>query len=163
MSGLVGTGHKVWSGLYLFSSTVGFIILMVLLQVFYISPYQISTWWYKGFLLIACMAVSILIFGGAVIGLWHLWETRIVEREGYDDDGITVDKTNHNENLTPKDSSLKHPSKSTLVKYGVRPEFKGKFAGQVLFLRYMYIPHEESFINVGLAWQLFSFLYVFLK
>ncbi|PON78701.1 Cytochrome b245, heavy chain [Trema orientale] len=124
MSGLVGTGHKLWSGLYLISSTLGFIILMVLLQVFYISPYGISKWWYRGLLLMACMTLSILIFGGAVVGLWHLWETRLLESKGYEDDGIKVDKAHHNENATPKDSSLKNPSKSTLIKYGARPDFK---------------------------------------
>ncbi|PON78697.1 Cytochrome b245, heavy chain [Trema orientale] len=128
MSGLVGTGHKGWSGLYLISSAVGFITLMVLLQVFYINPYGISKWWYKALLFIACMAISILIFGGVVVALWHLWETRVSEREGHDDDGTKVDKVYHNENLTQQDSGLKNPLKSTLIKFGARPDFKEIFA-----------------------------------
>ncbi|XP_062095674.1 ferric reduction oxidase 6-like [Humulus lupulus] len=128
MSGLVGTGHKVWSGLYLVSSTIGFIILMVWLQIFYINPYGISTWWYKGLLIMACMALSILIFGGSVIGLWRLWETRILEKEGYGDGVIKFDKKQHNENTTLKESSVKSPTKSTLLKYGTRPDFEEIFA-----------------------------------
>ena len=124
MSGLVGTGHKVWSGLYLISSTVGFILLLGLLNMFYINPQGITEWWYKGLLLMACMTASILIFGGAVIGLWHLWETRISERERDEDDAIKVEKKTHEETLTRKDSPAS-PVDSTHVNYGARPDFKG--------------------------------------
>lgn len=131
MSGLVGTGHKVWSGLYIISSTLGLIILMALLEIFYINPYGITKWWYKGLLLIGCMTVSILVFGGAVVGLWHLWETRVSEREGYDDT-IEVDTTKYNETLTRKDS-LGVPTNSTHIKYGTRPDFNGMFHCHIFF------------------------------
>ncbi|GMN59479.1 hypothetical protein TIFTF001_028563 [Ficus carica] len=127
MSGLVGTGHKVWSGLYIISSTLGLIILMALLEIFYINPYGITTWWYKGLLLIACMTVSIVVFGGAVVGFWHLWETRMSERDGYEDDTIKVDTTQHNETLTEK-GFLGVTTSSTRIKYGARPDFKEIFA-----------------------------------
>lgn len=132
MSGLVGTGHKVWSGLYIISSTLGLIILMALLEIFYINPYGITTWWYKGLLLIACMTVSIVVFGGAVVGFWHLWETRMSERDGYEDDTIKVDTTQHNETLTEK-GSLGVTTSSTRIKYGARPDFKGMFPGHIFF------------------------------
>ncbi|CAM8904071.1 unnamed protein product [Rhodiola kirilowii] len=53
ISGLVGTGDNVWSGLYIISSIVGFIVLLGLLDVYYINPFHVTTWWYKGLLFIA--------------------------------------------------------------------------------------------------------------
>lgn len=110
---------------------------MVLLQVFYINPYGIYKWWYKGLLLMACMALSILIFGGAVVCLWHLWETRIAEREGYEDGAMNADQAQHNENVTPRDSFLKNPSSSTLTKYGERPDFKGMFTALLVMSSFL--------------------------
>ena len=119
MSGLVGTGHRVWSGLYLVVSTFGFIALMGLCEAFYIIPYGIKQWWYKGLILIACMALSVLVFGGSLIGLWHLWETK---KHNKDDINFDVDETPA---LHSKSSTEGPVTNRTRLTYGVRPDFKG--------------------------------------
>ncbi|TQD96059.1 hypothetical protein C1H46_018401 [Malus baccata] len=127
MSVLVGTGHNVWSGLYIISSTVGFVILMGLLDIFYINPFRISSWWYKGLLFIACMVFSVFIFGGLVVGLWHLWERRISEKEQFEDAKLNADKAGHGETVAHKDSHQKVLAKLTGIRYGARPNFKEIF------------------------------------
>ncbi|KAK8510285.1 hypothetical protein V6N12_008158 [Hibiscus sabdariffa] len=121
MSPLVGTGNNVWSGLYVFTSTVGFIVLMALLRIFYIKPYYVSTWWYLGLLLILCMVASVVIFGGVVIGLWHLWEKKVSAKVEEDNDRTKV------ESVANK-YSQKNVESSTIVQYGTRPDFKEIFA-----------------------------------
>ena len=79
MSVLVGTGDNFWSGLYVISSTVGFVILLALLYVYYIAPFHIETWWYKGLLYLICMVASVVIFGGSVVAMWHIWENIIFD------------------------------------------------------------------------------------
>ncbi|KAK8987158.1 hypothetical protein V6N11_055470 [Hibiscus sabdariffa] len=123
MSPLVGTGNNVWSGLYVFISTVGFIVLMALLRIFYIKPYDVSTWWYLGLLLIVCMVASVVIFGGVVIGLWHLWEKKVTAKVEEEDNDKTKDET-----VANKYSSQKNVESSTIVQYGTRPDFKEIFA-----------------------------------
>ena len=86
MSVLVGTGNNRWSGLYVISSTLSFVILMYLLDIFYINRLGMSSWWYKGLLFVICMLASVFIFGGLVVGLWHLWERRNAAREACEDD-----------------------------------------------------------------------------
>ena len=127
MSALVGTGHNVWSGLYLIISTVGFVILMALLRIFYINPYQVSTWWYQGLLFIACMVASVIIFGGLVIGLWYLWDKKVSARddEHEKNDRIKVESSQSNETVAHKDLTQKNLQSSTIIKYGSRPDFKG--------------------------------------
>lgn len=125
MSVLVGTGHKVWSGLYIISSTIGFIFLMGLLDTLYMEPYSISSWWYKGLLFMACMAVSIVTFGGFVVGLWHLWEKGTQAEEGCEDCVINVEKAQHDETVTQKNLHLKRTSNFTSIQYGSRPHFAG--------------------------------------
>ncbi|KAF3440643.1 hypothetical protein FNV43_RR18927 [Rhamnella rubrinervis] len=123
MSVLVGTGHKVWSGLYIISSTVGFIILMGLLDIFYINPYSIHSWWYKGLLFMVCMAASIVIFGGFVIALWHLWEKRTSAEEECEEGMINVDQAQHDETVTHKNLRVENPANCTTIQYGSRPDF----------------------------------------
>lgn len=125
MSVLVGTGHKVWSGLYIISSTVGLIILVGLLDIFYVNPYSVSSWWYKGLLFMACMAASIIIFGGFVIGLWHLWEKRTSAEEECEEGMLNVDEAQHDETVTQKNLHLENSAKFTTIQYGSRPEFAG--------------------------------------
>ncbi|KAL5539382.1 hypothetical protein UlMin_042914 [Ulmus minor] len=127
MSCLVGTGDKVWSGLYLISSTVGFIILMALLEIFYINPFGIYKWWYKGFLLLACMAVGILLFGGAVVGLWHLMDTQVSAKEGYEDNGIKGERAKNDATISHEDSRMDNRASLTSIEYGTRPDFKEIF------------------------------------
>ena len=125
MSVVVGKGDKVWSGLYIISSTVGFIILVALLDIFYINPYSIQSWWYKGLLFVACMAASIVIFGGFVIALWHLWEKRTAAEEGCEDGLINVDRAQHEETVTQQYLHVEKPANCTSIQYGSRPDFAG--------------------------------------
>ncbi|XP_037491677.1 ferric reduction oxidase 6-like [Jatropha curcas] len=76
ISALVSTGNKTWFGAYVISSTVGLVLLTTLLNVFYITPFNITNWWHQGLLLLACMVGGVVIFGGAVVALWHIWEKR---------------------------------------------------------------------------------------
>ena len=132
MSILVGTGNNIWSGLYILSSTLGFVILLFLLDIFYINPYDISSWSYKGLLLVICMLASVFIFGGVVVGLWHLWERQNAVREACKDDRIMVEKMKHNEIVAHKDSCQQKLASSINIYYGSRPNFKG-IASQLLF------------------------------
>lgn len=120
MSSLVGTGNIIWSGAYIVISTVGFVVLVALLNVFYINRYNIKYWWYKGLLFIICMAVSVILFGGFVIVLWHLWDIKT---------GKNTDDKNKISGLQPEESNAyKNPSHEDFVntiKYGQRPNFKG--------------------------------------
>ena len=123
MSVLVGTGNKFWAGLYVISSTVGFVILWWLLQVLYINPYGVYKWWYKGLLFVVCMVAGVVIFGGLVVILWHIWEKKSFAKENYN--GRKVDKIEQNGIEVPKDPSQENIAKSTVVRYGLRPDFKG--------------------------------------
>ncbi|KAK7246071.1 hypothetical protein RIF29_40929 [Crotalaria pallida] len=125
MSGLVGTGNNFWSGLYVISPTIGFVILLALLDIYYINPYGISKWWYKGLLFVICMVASVVIFGGLVIGLWHIWDKKspMVEKSNH----IKVDKFEQNGSVAPKDPSQDNVAKSTVIRYGSRPDFKEIF------------------------------------
>ncbi|TXG53524.1 hypothetical protein EZV62_018780 [Acer yangbiense] len=127
MSVLVGTGNNIWSGLYVISSTVGFIISMALLNIFYVKPFGVSSWWYKGLLFTICMVCSVLIFGGPVIGLWHLWERRTCASDENEDDKIKVDRAHNNGSIDHKDPNQKNQKSSTAILYGTRPEFKEIF------------------------------------
>lgn len=123
MSVLVGTGDNVWSGLYVISSTVGFVILLALLYVYYIAPFHIETWWYKGLLYLICMVASVVIFGGSVVAMWHIWEKQNSLKDNSND--TKVDKIHQNGSLTPKAPSQVSIAKSTVIRYGSRPDFKG--------------------------------------
>lgn len=128
MSVLVGTGNRAWSGAYAISSIVGFAVLMTLLDIFYINPLNIVSWWYKGLLLVGCMIGSVIIFGGPVIYSWHRWEKRAVAVEEAED-GENDDKSQQSphsntmqDNVAPKDGAL-----SWTTRYGARPNFEGTF------------------------------------
>ncbi|KAK7843358.1 ferric reduction oxidase 6 [Quercus suber] len=127
MSILVGTGNNIWSGLYVISSTLGFVILLYVLDIFYINPYDISPWWYKALLLVICMLASVFIFGGVVVSLWHLWERRNAAREASMDDRRVVENMQHDEILAHKDSFQQKILSSTNTYYGSRPDFKDIF------------------------------------
>ncbi|XP_075477097.1 ferric reduction oxidase 7, chloroplastic-like [Primulina tabacum] len=123
ISVLVGTGNILWSGTYVVASTIGFIITVALLDIFYINPYNVSYWWYKGLLFLACMVVSTLIFGGLVICLWHIWERKTGINE-YED-------TSENGNLQQTKPILNKKSVQeqyfTTIRYGQRPDFRDVF------------------------------------
>ncbi|GFY94643.1 ferric reduction oxidase 6 [Actinidia rufa] len=92
--------------------------------VYYINPFSISSWWYKGLLLFACMVVSPIIFGGVVVGLWHIWERKTSAREVYeDDDEQKIDILPGNEPRASKESSQDYVATSNTIRYGRRPDF----------------------------------------
>ncbi|KAL3620747.1 hypothetical protein CASFOL_035659 [Castilleja foliolosa] len=117
MSVLVGTGNLIWSGMYVIVSTVGLGITVTLLDVLYINPYGVYQWWYKGLLFVLCMVLSVLVFGGFVICLWHLWERKTSVSE--------IEDSIENEPMMHK-SYGKEQYVST-VRYGQRPDFGGIF------------------------------------
>ncbi|KAI3445519.1 hypothetical protein Pfo_002184 [Paulownia fortunei] len=123
MSVLVGTGNIIWSGIYIIVSTVGLVITVALLDILYINPYKIDYWWYKGLLFMACMVVSVLLFGGLVIGLWHLWERKTSVHE--------FDETIENGTLQQREPKMhKNSGKEqyiSSIRYGQRPDFRGIF------------------------------------
>lgn len=103
-------------------STIGLVIVLALLDILYINPYNVTYWWYKGLLFIASMAASVLIFGGLVVGLWYLWERKMsVRKESEDDEKSVI--VQHNEPSIDKDSSKERFSSK--IRYGQRPDFKG--------------------------------------
>lgn len=123
MSVLVGTGNIVWSGVYVITSTIGLIITVALLDIFYINPYKVEYWWYKGLLFIACMVVSVVLFGGLVIGSWNLWGRKTCERE--------LEKTVENGTSQKDDPRMDNDSGKeryiSTIRYGQRPAFRGIF------------------------------------
>ncbi|XP_056160845.1 ferric reduction oxidase 7, chloroplastic-like isoform X1 [Syzygium oleosum] len=128
MSVLVGTGNRAWSGAYAISSIVGFVVSMALLDIFYVHPFNILSWWYKGLLLVGCMIGSVIIFGGPVIYSWHRWEKRAIAAEEAED-GENDDKSQQSahsntmqDNIVPKDRAL-----SWTTHYGARPNFQEIF------------------------------------
>lgn len=127
MSVLVGTGDIIWSGLYVISSTVGFVVLLGLLNVFYINPFGVRKWWYKGLLFVACMVASVVIFGGMVVGLWHIWERQNHAKDTSNNTYTKAEENEQNGTAEPKDSRQEHASISTVTRYGIRPNFKGLF------------------------------------
>lgn len=126
MSGLVGTGNNFWSGLYVISSTLGFVILLALLNIYYINPVGLVIWWYKGLLLVVCMVAGVVIFGGIVVGFWHMWEKQSSLKDK--SNNIKVDKIEQNGSVDHKDLSQYNIAKLTTIQYGSRPDFKGIFS-----------------------------------
>ncbi|XP_059648339.1 ferric reduction oxidase 7, chloroplastic-like [Cornus florida] len=130
MSVLVGTGNIIWSGIYVMVSTIGLVICVWLLDIYYINPFGISYWWYKGLLFIACMTASVVIFGGFVIGLWHIYERKTSEKEVWADDSQNADIVPYNEPRAHKESSQENFSSSSTIQYGRRPDF-GEIFGSI--------------------------------
>ncbi|XP_028086652.1 ferric reduction oxidase 7, chloroplastic-like [Camellia sinensis] len=122
MSLLVGTGHIIWPGVYLVVSTVGFVIILGLLDAYYINPFGISKWWYLGILFLGCMAASVLVFGGLVVGLWHRWE-----KTSSTEESEVYDVAQHDEPAEQKDSCREYLARSSTVHYGCRPNLKEIF------------------------------------
>lgn len=126
MSCLVGTGNNVWSGLYFAISTLGFIAFFGLLEIYYIKPFKITAWWYKGLLFTICMVMSVVILGGIVIFFWHKWEKRCSSYEKWTTDDEKISLLQDNEPV------LDEPNKANLasmqkIQYGCRPDFEAIF------------------------------------
>ncbi|XP_031476001.1 ferric reduction oxidase 7, chloroplastic-like [Nymphaea colorata] len=122
MSTLVGTGNMIWSGLYLFSSIVGFIVLIALVELLYIRRFNKSTWWLQGLLCIICMLASVILFGGTVIMLWRCWESSPVGHDQHKDSGLQNEPTDYDEETSENLVSLGSNH------YGQRPNFTGIFS-----------------------------------
>ncbi|XP_022942999.1 ferric reduction oxidase 7, chloroplastic-like [Cucurbita moschata] len=126
MSVLVGTGDNVWSGLYVISSTVGLVILVSLMDFYYINPFNIKKWWYKGLLFFLCMVASVVLFGGLVVCLWSLWEEHISSKRTTHHNVNDIEKVGEDipkDTLAQKDLNPKAFANSTTIEYGTRPNF----------------------------------------
>ncbi|XP_043708598.1 ferric reduction oxidase 7, chloroplastic-like [Telopea speciosissima] len=130
MSVLVGTGNKIWSGIYFILSSIGFIILIGLLDLFYIKPFQITSWWFKGLLFVVSMIASVVIFGGLVVVLWNLWEKINLGDENHmvDDEKKGIKQATE-PLMKHADSSQEEPKLARLSTtwYGHRPDFQEIF------------------------------------
>lgn len=119
MSVLVGTGNILWSGIYVMASTLGLVITVALLNIFYINPYNPYSW-YQGLLLVVCMIVSVVVFGGFVIVLWHFWERKTLAMH-------EMDETRKIENVSKDKKSSGKGEYVNNILYGQRPDFGGIF------------------------------------
>ncbi|XP_057543027.1 ferric reduction oxidase 7, chloroplastic-like [Amaranthus tricolor] len=128
ISVLVGTGDTIWSGLYIVASSIGFLILLALVDLLYINPKGIVTWWYKGFLVVVCMLAGVAIFGGLTVALWHRWERRMLASESHDYDSKKTNKSLNNVVVEHKNSSQQYLVNSSTLRYGCRPNFEEIFA-----------------------------------
>ncbi|KAK4793705.1 hypothetical protein SAY86_024140 [Trapa natans] len=121
MSVLVGTGNNIWSGIYVISSIIGFILLMGLVDVYYVNRYGITTWWYKGLLFIIVMLASVFTFGGLVVFFWHCWEKRMAAIQKYEDNKQIL----QNQPVMNTDQPQMKSTGARRVIYGSRPNFEG--------------------------------------
>ncbi|KAF7143696.1 hypothetical protein RHSIM_Rhsim05G0110400 [Rhododendron simsii] len=83
--------------------------------------------WYKGLLFDACMVGSPIIFGGVVVNLWHIWETKASTKELGEDDRQNSGVMQDNQPREQKESSECCGATSNIVRYGCRPDFKEIF------------------------------------
>ncbi|KAK3412379.1 ferric reduction oxidase 6 isoform X2 [Eucalyptus grandis] len=130
MSVLVGTGNSIWSGLYIISSVIGFTVLMALLDIFYINPFNIVTWWYRGLLFVVCMLASVILFGGPVIYFWHRWEKTVLAAEEAEDaekDNRPQQSESVHTNIMQDNFAPEYRSVSRSIHYGARPNFEEIF------------------------------------
>lgn len=137
MSVLVGTGNILWSGIYVMVSTLGLVVTVALLNVFYIND-NVQYSWYKGLLLVVCMAVSVVVFGGLVVVQWHSWERRTLAKD------TKIENVCKNERDVYKSSGKKEYVNT--IRYGQRPEFGGNgdhlFHFIVLYLIYIQVTRQ---------------------
>ncbi|XP_077250610.1 ferric reduction oxidase 6-like isoform X2 [Tasmannia lanceolata] len=127
MSSLVGTGNNIWSGVYFISSTIGFIICLGLMEAFYITPFHVTRWWFKGLLFIICMIASVFLFGGFVVILWHYWERKVLSREKYMNGDDKSRSTQYNEPKKQLVACQPNLASSSSTQYGYRPDFQEIF------------------------------------
>jgi ferric-chelate reductase len=120
---LVGTGNNLFAGLYVVLSTLGFITLFGVVQVYYIEKFGIYQWWYRGLLFTACMLAGILVFGGGVIILWHFFEERRVKNESWG--GCDETSNDAAEPVLNCEMGQTDLTSVQTVQYGCRPNFEG--------------------------------------
>ncbi|OAY64928.1 Ferric reduction oxidase 7, chloroplastic [Ananas comosus] len=128
MSSLVGTGNNFWAGTYVILSTLGFIVLFGLVEVYYIKRFGIFAWWYRGLLFTLCMIAGVVFVGGIVVFLWHRSEKRNSSYEN-----LAVDDNKKSNISMCKEATLvDETSKVNLAsfqttRYGCRPDFQAIF------------------------------------
>lgn len=127
ISVLVGTGDNLWSGVYIIASSIGFMIILGLLDVLYINPYGITAWWYKGLLVVLCMLAGVIIFGGVAVAFWHLWERRMLASESNEYDTKKSNMALHDVAVEKKNSNQEYLVNSSTLRYGCRPDFNEIF------------------------------------
>ncbi|XP_065850781.1 ferric reduction oxidase 7, chloroplastic-like isoform X2 [Euphorbia lathyris] len=120
MSILVGSGNKIWSGVYFFASSVGFVICLSILEACYIQPFDILSWWYKGLLFLVCMVVSVFVFGGVVVGMWYYWGKKASSNVETQNDRERID-----DKVVTKEITSEALASFSTFRYGCRPDFKG--------------------------------------
>lgn len=123
MSVLVGTGNVVWSGLYVMAATVGLVVTVALVNGLYINPYKVDYTWYQALLLMLCMVVSVCVFGGVVIVLWHFWERKSWGGDDVEEERMKIE---NKEEVVQHKSEGKEEYMNT-IRYGERPDFGGIF------------------------------------
>ncbi|MCD9560932.1 hypothetical protein HAX54_019795 [Datura stramonium] len=127
MSGLVGTGNVVWSGLYVIASTIGLVITVALVHIFYINPFNVSYWWLLGLVMFGCMCGSVVIFGGLMIALWHLWESKTSSKEEPEDATKKVGTLQQQQNEASLHKNFGEARYVNSIRYGQRPDFQEIF------------------------------------
>lgn len=128
MSCLVGTGNTFCSAIYYAVSTLGFILLFGLVEKYYIGPFGIYAWWYRGLLFTLCMVAGAVVFGGIVLFLWNHWEknsgnAKWIERDENKSVLHNEESTLHNEEGTLHNVNF---TSMLSLQYGCRPDFHGK-------------------------------------
>lgn len=123
MSCLVGTGNNLFAGLYVVISTLGFIALFGVVQVYYIEKFGIYQWWYRGLLFTASMVAGVVFFGGIVIILWHFFEERRAKMENWGGGDETTNDVV--EPVLNCEIGQRDLASAQTVHYGRRPNFEG--------------------------------------
>lgn len=100
---------------------------MALTELYYIKPFGVTCWWFKGLLFVVCMVASIVVFGGLVVALWYLCERRDSNNENCVDEGDEKNNTEKYNKLMAYPNAYQTTIASlTSAKYGRRPDFEGK-------------------------------------
>ncbi|GLJ11039.1 hypothetical protein SUGI_0141080 [Cryptomeria japonica] len=78
---ITSTNNTIWQAAIIASALVGYLILSILLNQFYIYPmdyntYTVFPWWARGLMTFLCMSLGIVIFGGLVYMIWERDQTK---------------------------------------------------------------------------------------
>lgn len=128
MSSLVGTGHNIWSGIYVVVSTLGFILFYGMVEVYYIKPFGVYAWWYRGLLLTLCMVAGVVFLGGIVVYFWNQWEKRRSCDEKWTIDAEKSNLVQHREPIPTSDIGQTSLSNFQTTRYACRPNFQDIFS-----------------------------------
>ncbi|XP_026663849.2 ferric reduction oxidase 7, chloroplastic-like [Phoenix dactylifera] len=128
MSCLVGTGNNIWSGIYVVASTLGFILLFGIVEVYYIKPFGVSAWWYRGLLFTLCMVAGVIFLGGIVVYFWNQWEKCSSRNEKWTVDAAKGNLGHCREPSLHGEMSMTSLSSLQTTRYGCRPDFQDIFS-----------------------------------